>query len=188
MAPPQYELFYNLCPERYIPGDHLLRRIDALLDFTKLRRHLQPFYSATGRPSVDPELLMRMLVIGYCYGIRSERRLCEEVHFNLAYRWFCRLGLDGGVPDYSRFSRNRQGRFRDSQLLRVLRRRRLRWRTAPPVPSHAPVFRGSRPARAWTRRVSPPPGRCRRPLPYRHMMVLARCSRAPHDAWKPRRS
>src|SRR5262249_28197030 len=73
-----------------------------------------------GRPSIDPELLIRMLLIGYCHGIRSERRLCEEVHLNLAYRWFCRLGFDGEVPDHSTFSKNRHGRFRDSDLMRHL--------------------------------------------------------------------
>jgi transposase len=73
-----------------------------------------------GRPSIDPELLIRMLRVGYCFGIRSERRLCEEVHLNLAYRWFCRLGLDGSVPDHSTFWKNRHGRFRDSDLLRYL--------------------------------------------------------------------
>ena len=92
-----------------------------------LRRELAPFYSSMGRPSIDPELMIRMLIIGYCFGIRSERRLCEEVHLNLAYRWFCRLGLDGEVPDHSTFSKNRHGRFRESDLLRrvfetVLRR------------------------------------------------------------------
>ena len=71
-----------------------------------------------GRPSIDPELMVRMLIVGYCFGIRSERRLCEEVHLNLAYRWFCRLGLDGQVPDHSTFSKNRHGRFRQSDLLR----------------------------------------------------------------------
>ena len=73
-----------------------------------------------GRPSIDPELMIRMLMVGYCFGIRSERRLCEEVHLNLAYRWFCRLGLDGDVPDHSTFSKNRHGRFRESDLLRRL--------------------------------------------------------------------
>uniref|UniRef100_UPI0037841D06 transposase n=1 Tax=Inquilinus sp. TaxID=1932117 RepID=UPI0037841D06 len=82
--------------------------------------HLRPFYSEIGRPSVDPELMIRMLLIGYCLGIRSERRLCEEVHLNLAYRWFCRLGLEADVPDHSTFSKNRHGRFRDSDLLREL--------------------------------------------------------------------
>src|SRR5688572_13367723 len=85
-----------------------------------LTLRLRPFYSDTGRPSVDPELMIRMLIVGYCMGIRSERRLCEEVHLNLAYRWFCRLGLEGGVPDHSTFSKNRHGRFRDSDLLRQL--------------------------------------------------------------------
>ncbi len=70
-----------------------------------------------GAPSVDPELMIRMLIVGYCFGIRSERRLCEEVHLNLAYRWFCRLGLEGDVPDHSTFSKNRHGRFRESDLL-----------------------------------------------------------------------
>ena len=105
----------------------MLRAIDRFVDLGAVRPHLAPFYSTTGRPSVDPELLIRMLVIGYCYGIRSERRLCEEVHLNLAYRWFCRLGLAGEVPDHSTFSKNRHGRFRESDLLRqvfetVLRR------------------------------------------------------------------
>jgi transposase len=80
----------------------------------------EPFYSDTGRPSIEPELMIRMLIVGYCFGIRSERRLCEEVHLNLAYRWFCRLGLEGAVPDHSTFSKNRPGRFRDNDLLREL--------------------------------------------------------------------
>ena len=94
--------------------------IDRFVDLTDLRVRLAPFYSSVGRPSIDPELLIRMLLIGYCSGIRSERRLCEEVHLNLAYRWFCRLGLDGEVPDHSTFSKNRPGRFRESDLLRRL--------------------------------------------------------------------
>jgi transposase len=76
------------------------------------------FYSSTGRPSIDPELLIRILIVGYRFGIRSERRLCEEVHLNLAYRWFCRLGLDGNVPDHTTFCKNRHGCFRASDLLR----------------------------------------------------------------------
>ncbi|MDB5842339.1 MAG: family transposase [Herminiimonas sp.] len=84
------------------------------------RSYLQDFYSHTGRPSVDPELIIRMLIIGYCYGIRSERRLCEEVHLNLAYRWFCHLSLSDKVPDHSIFSKNRHGRFRDSDAFRQL--------------------------------------------------------------------
>src|SRR5579872_4094848 len=94
--------------------------IDRFVDLDGARCELAPFYSEIGRPSVDPELMIRMLIVGYCMGIRSERRLCEEVHLNLAYRWFCRLGLDGAVPDHSTFSKNRHGRFRDSDLLREL--------------------------------------------------------------------
>ena len=99
-------LFYEFRLEGHIPADHQLRLIDRFVDLSDLRRHLAGFYSAIGRPSVDPELMLRMLIIGYCYGIRSERRLCEEVHLNLAYRWFCRLGLEGQVPDHSTFSKN----------------------------------------------------------------------------------
>jgi transposase len=118
VAPAQ--LFYDFCLNDHVPGDHLLRRIDRFLDLEGVRSALKPFYSSIGRPSVDPELMMRMLIVGYCIGLRSERRLCEEVHLNLAYRWFCRLGLDGKVPDHSTFSRNRHGRFRQSDILRHL--------------------------------------------------------------------
>jgi transposase len=116
----QGSLFYRFSLERHVPADHLLRAIDRFVDLSDLRVHLAPFYSPTGRPSIDPELLIRMLLIGYCHGVRSERRLCEEVHLNLAYRWFCRLGLNGDVPDHSTFSKNRHGRFRDSDLMRHL--------------------------------------------------------------------
>jgi transposase len=116
----QGALFFEFSLERHVPSDQLLRAIDRFVDLSELRAHLAPFYSETGRPSIDPELLIRMLLVGYCHGIRSERRLCEEVHLNLAYRWFCRLGLDGAVPDHSTFSKNRHGRFRDSDLLRYL--------------------------------------------------------------------
>ena len=82
------------------------RSIGRFVDLSELRRELAPFYSTLGRrPSIDPELMVRMLIVGYCFGIRSERRLCEEVHLNLAYRWFCRLGLMGDVPDHSTFSK-----------------------------------------------------------------------------------
>ena len=120
LPPAQPELFYDFCLDRHVPQDHLLRQIDAVLDLSELRQHLASFYSEMGRPSVDPELMIRMLVAGYCYGIRSERRLCEEVHLNLAYRWFCRLGLEGAVPDHSTFSKNRHGRFRDSEAFRYV--------------------------------------------------------------------
>lgn len=114
----QNSLFYDFCLERHIPEDHLLRRIDQFLDFDQIRDYLKSFYSMTGRPSIDPELMIRMLLVGYCYGIRSERQLCDEVNFNLAYRWFCRLGLEHEVPDHSTFSKNRHGRYRDSDLFR----------------------------------------------------------------------
>src|SRR5262245_24642501 len=114
----QEALFYEFSVERHVPVDHLLRSIDRFVDLSGLRSHLRPFYSEIGRPSIDPELMIRMLIVGYCFGIRSERRLCEEVHLNLAYRWFCRLGLESDVPDHSTFSKNRHGRFRDSDLLR----------------------------------------------------------------------
>jgi transposase len=116
----QEALFYSFNLERHVPADHLLRSIDRFVDLSSIREHLRPYYSETGRPSIDPELIIRMLIIGYCMGIRSERRLCDEVHVNLAYRWFCRLGLEGEVPDHSTFSKNRHGRFRDSDLLRHL--------------------------------------------------------------------
>jgi len=113
-------LFYDFCLDDHVPADHQLRGIDRHLDLDDVRNGLKPFYSSTGRPSIDPELMIRMLLIGYCMGIRSERRLCEEAHLNLAYRWFCRLGLDGKVPDHSTFSKNRHGRFRESDALRHL--------------------------------------------------------------------
>ena len=112
------QLFYDFHLDDHIPADHLLRQIDVFVDLESLRRDLKPFYSQIGRPSVDPELMIRMLIIGYCYGIRSERRLCEDVHLNLAFRWFCRLDLNGKVPDQSTFSKNRHGRFRESDLFR----------------------------------------------------------------------
>ena len=114
----QAALFYEFCLEDHVPQDHMLRSIDRFVDLSDIRPHLSSFYSSTGRPSVDPELMIRMLLVGYCMGIRSERRLCDEVHLNLAYRWFCRLDLGDNVPDHSTFSKNRHGRFRDSDLLR----------------------------------------------------------------------
>jgi transposase len=116
----QNQLFYELCLEDYVPKDHLLRKIDPFLNLNHLRQYLSNYYSHTGRPSVDPELMIRMLIIGYCFGIRSERRLCEEVQVNLAYRWFCRLGLEDEIPNHSTFSKNRHGRFRESDTFRHL--------------------------------------------------------------------
>ena len=97
----QAALFYGFSLEAHIPQDNLLRSIDRFVDLSSIRAHLADFYSHTGRPSIDPELLIGRLIVGYCFGIRSERRLCEEVHLNLAYRWFCRLDLSDRVPDHS---------------------------------------------------------------------------------------
>src|SRR4051812_27562498 len=114
----QSQLFYLFNLEELIPASHLLRRINPVVTriLVELREKLTPFYSDIGRPSIDPELMIRMLIVGYCYGIRFERRLCEEVEMHMAYRWFCRLDLDDTVPDHSTFSVNRHGRFRDSDL------------------------------------------------------------------------
>ena len=118
----QSQLFYLFNLEERIPARHLLRRINPIVAWvlTDLRGKLEPFYSELGRPSIDPELMIRMLIVSYCYGIRSERKLCEEVELHLAYRWFCRLGLEDKVPNHSTFSVNRHGRFRDSDIFRQL--------------------------------------------------------------------
>jgi len=116
----QGALFYEFSVDGFVPQDHPVRGIDRFLDLEDVRPLLAPFYSSHGRPSIDPELMIRMLLLGYCQGIRSERRLCEEVHVNLAYRWFCRLDLADPVPDHSTFSKNRHGRFRESGLFRHL--------------------------------------------------------------------
>src|SRR3984893_3541485 len=107
-------LFYYFRLEEQIPADHLLRMINCYVDFSFVREQLNGFYSATGRPSIDPEVLLRLLVVGYLYGITSERRLMEEVRMHLAYRWFTRLNFDQEIPDHSTFSKNRHGRFRQS--------------------------------------------------------------------------
>lgn len=113
-------LFYDFRLEDHVPEKHLLRQLDKVLRFDGIRAALLSYYSHTGRPSIDPELMLRMMLVGYAYGIRSDRRLCEEVHLNLAYRWFCRLGLDGRIPDQSTFSKNRYGRFQESGIYRTL--------------------------------------------------------------------
>jgi transposase len=118
----QSQLFYLFNLGQRIPADHLLRRINPIVGrvLADLRATLAPFYSDIGRPSIDPELMIRMLIVGYCYGIRCERRLCQEVELHLAYRWFCRLDLEDRVPDHSTFSVNRHGRFRESDIFRRL--------------------------------------------------------------------
>ena len=107
-------LFYYFRLEDQIPQDHLLRLIDRYVDFDFVRERLKNFYSSTGRPSIDPEVLLRLLLVGYLHGITSERRLIEEVRMHLAYRWFTRLGFEQEIPDHSTFSKNRHGRFRQS--------------------------------------------------------------------------
>ena len=106
--------------EAMLPTDHLLRRVDRCLDIGELRQALAGHYSARGRPSIDPELLIRMALVGRIYAITSERRLCEELRYNLAYRWFCRLAPGDKVPHHSTFSKNRHGRFRDAGIFRIL--------------------------------------------------------------------
>jgi len=96
----QVTLFFEFSLEQHVPSDHLLRSINRFVELGRLRRELAVFYSSLGRPSVDPELMIRNLIFGYCFGILSERRLCEEVHLNLAYRWFGRLGLDGDARPF----------------------------------------------------------------------------------------
>jgi transposase len=115
----QRQLFYEFSLDEMIPVNHLLRRINvfATAVLADLHEQLKTFYSDIGRPSIDPELMIRMLLVGYCYGIRHERRLCQEVALHLAYRWFCKLDLDDKVPHHSTFSVNRLGRFRESDIL-----------------------------------------------------------------------
>ena len=114
----QGQLFYEFHLGEAVPEDHLVRKIDASLDLSWLRSELAPHYSSMGRPSIDPELMIRMLVIGYVFAIRSERLICREVQVNLAYRWFCRLGIEDAVPDHSAFSRARNERFREGDVFR----------------------------------------------------------------------
>jgi transposase len=116
--PRMESLFYYFRLEDQIPEDHLLRLIDRHVDLSFVREWLKSFYSSTGRPSIDPEVLLRLLLVGYLYGLTSERRLLEEVKMHLAYRWFTRLGFDQEIPDHSTFSKNRHGRFRQSGVFR----------------------------------------------------------------------
>lgn len=114
----QSRLFYDLCLDDLVPADHLVRRIDAVLDLSWLHAELAPFYSHTGRPSIDPELMIRMLIVGYVFALRSERQLCSEVQVNMAYRWFCRLSIEDPIPDHSVFSRARHERFCEAETFR----------------------------------------------------------------------
>src|SRR5579862_1918475 len=114
----QGQFFYSFKLDEMVPADHLVRQIDGVLDLGWVHRELAPYYSHAGRPSIDPVLMIRMPIVGYVFAIRSERRLCSEVQVNLAYRWFCKLGIEDGIPDHSVFSRARHERFRQSEALR----------------------------------------------------------------------
>jgi transposase len=114
----QGRLFYSFCLEEAVPDDHLVRKVAAVLDLSWVHAELAPYYPGNGRPSIDPELMIRMLIIGYVFAIRSERALCRDVQVNLAYRWFCGLSIEDKVPDHSAFSRARNERFRDSDIFR----------------------------------------------------------------------
>ena len=114
----QSQFFYAFDLDKVVPPDHLVRQIDAVLDLDWVHKELAPYYSHTGRPSIDPVLMIRMLIVGYVFAIRSERRICAEVQVNLAYRWFCKLGIEDSIPDHSMFCRARHERFRESDALR----------------------------------------------------------------------
>jgi transposase len=114
----QGQLFYSFCLDDAVPDDHLVREIAAVLDLSWVHAELAPHYSKIGRPSIDPMLMIRMLIVGYVFAIRSERALCREVQVNLAYRWFCGLGIENRVPDHSTFTRARNVRFRDGDIFR----------------------------------------------------------------------
>src|SRR6476659_1626706 len=114
----QVQLLYAFDLDQVVPADHLVRQIDAVLDLSWVHRELKSYYSHTGRPSIDPVLMIRMLLVGYVVALRSERRLCSEVQVNLAYRWFCKLSVEDKIPDHSVFSRARHERFRESDALR----------------------------------------------------------------------
>jgi transposase len=114
----QEQLFYEYRLDDLVPADHLARKVDAVLDLSWLRAELAPYYSPTGRPSIDPELMLRMLIVGYVFAIRSERQLCSELQVNMAYRWFCGLSIESTIPDHSVFSRARHERFREGDILR----------------------------------------------------------------------
>src|SRR2546427_3242525 len=114
----QGQFFYAFDLDKVVPPDHLVRQIDSILDLSWVHKELAPYYSHTGRPSIDPVLMIRMLIVGYVFAIRSERRICAEVQVNLAYRWFCKLGIEDSIPDHSVFCRARYERFRESDALR----------------------------------------------------------------------
>src|SRR5437667_912 len=114
----QGQLFYSFHLDEVVPDDHLVREIAAVLDLSWVHRELAAYYPRLGRPSIDPELMIRMLIVGYAFAIRSERMLCREVKVNMAYRWFCGLSIEDSIPDHSAFSRARHERFREGDIFR----------------------------------------------------------------------
>jgi transposase len=114
----QEQLFYSFCLDEVVPHDHPVRKIAAVLDLSWVHSELARFYPKMGRPSIDPELMIRMLIIGYVFALRSERAICRDVQVNFAYRWFCGLSIEDKIPDHSAFSRARHERFRDSDVFR----------------------------------------------------------------------
>src|SRR5580704_19057994 len=114
----QGEFFYSFRLDEAVPDDHPVRAIAAVLDLSWVHAELAPFYPKIGRPSIDPVLRIRMLIVGYAFAIRSERALCREMRVNLAYRWFCGLSIEDKIPDHSAFSRIRHERFRESDMFR----------------------------------------------------------------------
>src|SRR5260370_1801199 len=127
----QGQLFYSFCLEEAVPDDHPVRAIAGVLDLSWVHGELAPYYPKLGRPSIDPALMIRMLIIGYGFAIRSERALCRDVQVNFAYRWFCGLSIGDKIPDHSAFSRARNERFRDSDIFRSVFERVVGVRLAP---------------------------------------------------------
>jgi len=153
----QGQLFYEFRLGDAVPEDHLVRKIDTALDLSWLRSELGPHYSSMGRPSIDPELMIRMLVVGYVFAIRSERLICREVQVNLAYRWFCKLGIEDAVPDHSAFSRARNERFREGDIFRCVFERVTSYSNATPSGSFSASHASAASAFAKTLRWSRPP-------------------------------
>src|SRR5215471_15724738 len=114
----QEQFFYSFRLDEAVPNDHPVREVAAVLDLSWVHSELAPYYPRLGRPSIDPVLMIRMLIVGYVFAIRSERALCRDVRVNLAYRWFCGLSIEDQIPDHSAFSRARNERFRDSDIFR----------------------------------------------------------------------
>src|SRR5215471_12968215 len=196
----QRQLFYSFNLDEAVPDDHLVRAIAAVLDLSWVRAELAPYYSGLGRPSIDPVLMIRMLIVGYVFSIRSERALCREVQVNLAYRWFCGLGIEDKIPDHSVFSRARNERFRDHDIFRVVFERVVgtciaacfvggecfavdaSLVEADANKCRSTLARGATMISIWSRRVAPP-----RTI-WRHLMIrlTAPRARSHRSSYRPR--